>query len=166
VIGRAPHRGHPFRFLSTWLLECSRQEAWDVLADCLAWPEWWRGVQSVTELDPGDERRVGSAYRVAWRAPLVGYRVEFDFRVDEVDEPTRMAGSASGGLTGRGMWRLFEQPGVCAVTFDWEVRTTRAWMNAVAPVASPLFVSGHDRLMERGGRDLARRMGVRLLAAG
>jgi Polyketide cyclase / dehydrase and lipid transport len=155
-----------YSFLSCWLLECSRQEAWDVLADCESWPAWWRGVEFVEQLDPGDERRVGSAYRVSWRAPRVGYRVAFDFHVDEVDEPARMAGTARGGLAGRGVWRLFEQDGVCAVTFDWEVRTTRAWMNVLAPVARPVFTHAHDRLMARGGHDLARHMGVRLLAAG
>ena len=55
---------------------------------------------------------------------------------------------------------------MCAVTFDWEVRTTRAWMNALAPLARPLFTESHDRLMRRGGQDLARRLGVPLLAAG
>ena len=137
-----------------------------MLADCAAWPQWWRGVESVCELAPGDERRVGSAYRVSWRAPVAGYRVDFDFHVEEVEEPVRMGGSARGALTGSGVWRLFEQDGACVVTFHWEVRTTRTWMNALAPVARPLFRSGHDRLMRRGAQDLARRMGVRLLAAG
>jgi hypothetical protein len=159
-------RGSSYRFLTTWLLRAERQAAWDVLSDCLAWPEWWRGVESVAELDPGGERREGSLYRVAWRAPLVPYRVRFDFHVAEVDEPVRMAGSATGTLDGRGTWRLFESDGVCAVTFDWEVVTTRPWMAALAPVARPLFTESHDRLMRRGGEDLARRMGVALLAAG
>jgi hypothetical protein len=92
--------------------------------------------------------------------------VDFAFHVEEVEEPLRMAGRARGGLAGQGVWRLFEQDDTCAVTFDWEVSTTRSWMNALAPVARPLFVHGHDRLMARGGRDLAGRMGVRLLAAG
>lgn len=155
-----------YRFLTTWLLECPRLQAWDVLADCESWPQWWRGVEDVTRLRAGDERQAGSAYRVTWRAPLVPYRVRFDFHVDEVDEPARMAGTARGALRGAGTWRLFEHDGVCAVTFDWQVRTERAWMNGLAPVARPLFVEGHDRLMRRGGEDLAGRMGVRLLAAG
>lgn len=137
-----------------------------MLADCEAWPGWWRGVEAVDELDGGDERREGSAYRVTWRAPAVGYRVRFDFHVDAVDEPRSMAGHARGALEGGGRWRLFEEEGVCAVTFDWEVRTNRAWMNALAPLARALFTASHDRLMRRGGRDLAGRMGVRLLAAG
>ena len=94
------------------------------------------------------------------------YRVRFDFHVDAVDEPRAMAGHARGALEGAGQWRLFEDGGVCAVTFDWEVRTTRAWMNALAPLARPVFTESHDRLMRRGGQDLARRMGVALLASG
>ena len=155
-----------YRFLTTWVLDCPRERAWDLLADCEAWPGWWRGVESVTELDPGDERRVGSAYRVTWRAPAVPYRVRFDFRVDEVEEPSRMTGRASGALDGRGTWRLFTSGESCAVTFDWAVEVQRTWMLLLDPVARPLFAESHDRLMRRGGRDLAAALGVRLLAAG
>lgn len=147
-------------------MDAPRQRAWDVLADCERWPQWWRGVEAVDELEAGDQQRVGSAYRVTWRAPVVPYRVRFDFSVDAVDEPHAMAGRAHGALEGGGQWRLFEEAGMCAVTFDWEVHTTHAWMNALAPLARPLFTASHDRLMRRGGQDLARRMGARLLAAG
>lgn len=139
---------------------------WDVLADCEAWPTWWRGVEDVAELHPGDARRVGSVYRIAWRAPLVSYRVRFDFTVTSVEEPFAMRGTAGGVLEGAGTWRLFEHDGLCAVTFDWEVATARWWMNALASVARPVFADSHDRLMRRGGHDLASRMGVALVAAG
>ena len=137
-----------------------------MLADCESWPPGGTASRPSTRCDAGDERRVGSAYRVTWRAPVVPYRVRFDFHVDAVDEPRSMDGRAAGALEGGGRWRLFEDDGVCAVTFDWEVHTTRRWMNALAPLARPVFTRSHDRLMRRGGRDLARRMGVRLLAAG
>ena len=137
-----------------------------MLADCESWPQWWGGVERVDQLEAGDAQRVGSVFTVSWRAPVVPYRVPFDFHVDAVDEPRSMGGRANGALEGAGQWRLFEEDGVCAVTFDWEVRTTRAWMNALAPLARPLFTESHDRLMRRGGQDLARRLGVPLLAAG
>jgi hypothetical protein len=86
--------------------------------------------------------------------------------VHRIDEPVLMAGSAAGTLEGNGTWRLFEQGGITAVTFDWEVRTTPAWMNAAAPLARPLFGAGHDRLMRRGGRDLAQQLGAPLVACG
>jgi hypothetical protein len=71
-----------------------------------------------------------------------------------------------GELEGTGRWRLFEQDGVTAVLYEWNVRTTRRWMNLLAPVARPVFEYNHDVVMRWGGEGLARRLGVELLAAG
>jgi hypothetical protein len=154
-----------YRFVTTWLLEASRVAAWEVLQDPLRWPEWWRGVERVSELDPGDAQRLGSRYRIAWRS-RIPYELEFDFTVGEIDEPCCMAGHASGELEGTGTWRLFEQEGVTAVVYDWRVRSTKRWMNLLAPVARPVFEYNHDVVMRWGGEGLARRLGVELLAAG
>jgi hypothetical protein len=77
-----------------------------------------------------------------------------------------MEGDAEGDLTGRGRWRLFEQGGMTAVLYEWDVRTTKPWMNAVAPLARPLFERNHDVVMRWGGEGLARRLGAELIAAG
>lgn len=155
-----------YSLLTTWLLaDTDRVAAWDVLADVLAWPSWWPGARSVEELARGDADRVGSRYRVHWRAPIP-YPVRFDFVVEEVAAPRHMAGRASGDLDGRGVWRLFEEHGVTAVTYQWDVRTTRPLMNVLAPVAQPLFVRSHDRVMRDGGEALARRLGAILLSVG
>jgi hypothetical protein len=122
-------------------------------------------VVRVSELAAGDERRLGSRYRIAWRS-RVPYELEFDFTVRRVDEPCCMAGDATGELEGSGLWRLFEQDGVTAVVYDWRVRSTKRWMNLVAPVARPVFEYNHDVVMRWGGEGLARRLGVELLAAG
>ena len=144
-------------FLTTWLVETDRQAVWDVLANVESWPDWWPAVESARQLAGGDERRVGSSYRVRWRAP-VGYAVEFDFTVEHVDAPRLMAGRASGDLEGRGVWRLFEDRDLTAVTYEWEVATTKAWMNALGPLPRPLFRWNHDRVMAGGGEALKRRL--------
>jgi hypothetical protein len=154
-----------YRFLTTWLLETPRAAAWEVLQDPGRWPEWWRGVERVAELDAGDERRVGSRHRIAWRS-RIPYELEFDFTVRRLEAPAFMEGDAEGALQGTGCWRLFEQNGVTAVLYDWNVRTTKPWMNLLAPVARPLFERNHDVVMRWGGEGLARRLGARLLAAG
>jgi Polyketide cyclase / dehydrase and lipid transport len=153
-----------YRFLTTWLLEASREQAWEVLEDVPRWPEWWRGVERVEQLAAGDAERVGSRYLVEWRS-RIPYPVEFEFEVDRVERPGLMEGRAEGELTGRGTWRLLEDRGVTAVIYDWEVSTTKPWMNLLAPVARPLFASNHDVVMRWGGEGLARRLGVRLLSA-
>jgi hypothetical protein len=95
----------------------------------------------------------------------VGYRLEFDMRITAVDRPHRLEGEAVGELAGLGTWRLYEEEGETAVVFEWRVRTTRRWMNAIAPLARPVFRWNHDWVMRQGGRGLARRLGAELLSA-
>jgi hypothetical protein len=52
------------------------------------------------------------------------------------------------------------------VVSDWDVTTSKRGMNMLAPVARPVFEYNHDVVMRWGGEGLARRLGVRLLAAG
>lgn len=118
-----------------------------------------------SELDGGDSARVGSRYRVAWRCRMP-YVLEFDFTVRGLEQDRWMEGGATGDLEGTGCWRLFEDGGVTAVVYDWDVASTKAWMNVLGPLARPVFEYSHHAVMRRGGEGLARRLGVRLLAAG
>ncbi|CAN5545665.1 SRPBCC family protein [soil metagenome] len=152
-----------YRFLTTWLLESERRPVWDAIYDSDSWPEWWRGVEEAERLADGDADGVGQFGRYVWRSKLP-YRVEFFVRSTRVEAPYLLEGEASGELAGTGRWRLFEQGGVTAVLYEWNVRTTKAWMNALAPLARPLFAANHDWIMRRGGEGLAARLGCRLLA--
>jgi hypothetical protein len=154
-----------YRFLTTWLLDGPREPAWDTLQDTLDWPGWWKGVVRVDQLAAGDENRVGSRYVIEWRSRLP-YPLEFEFHVDEVQRPSVMGGRATGELEGTGRWRLFEQDGVTAVVYEWNVATTKQWMNALAPLARPVFAWNHDVVMRQGGEGLARHLGMPLLAQG
>jgi hypothetical protein len=104
-------------------------------------------------------------YRIAWRS-RIPYVLEFEFTVRELDEPRSMSGDAAGELSGSGHWRLFEQDGVTAVTYEWNVHTTKTWMNLLAPAAKPIFQYNHNVVMRWGGEGLARHLGCKLLAAG
>ncbi|MGX7000533.1 hypothetical protein [Caballeronia sp. KNU42] len=42
------------------------------------------------------------------------------------------------------------------VRYEWCVHTTRAWMNALAPLLRPVFQWHHDAVMREGGAALAR----------
>jgi hypothetical protein len=130
----------------------------------VSWPEWWRGVASVDELDPGDDEGRGGRHMIEWRSRLP-YPLTFEFTTDRVERPTLMEGRAEGELAGTGRWRLFEQDGVTAVVYEWNVATTKPWMNLLAPVGRPMFRWNHDTVMRWGGQGLARRVGARLLAS-
>jgi uncharacterized protein YndB with AHSA1/START domain len=152
-----------YRFLTTWLLEADRERVWDAIYDSERWPEWWKGVEEADKLEEGDETGVGQFGRYVWRAKLP-YRVEFFMRTTKVERPHLLEGDADGELAGVGRWRLFEQEGVTAVIYDWNVHTTKSWMNLLAPVARPAFKSNHDYVMRNGGEGIAKLLGGRLIA--
>jgi uncharacterized protein YndB with AHSA1/START domain len=153
-----------YRFLTTWLLESPREPVWDAIYDQERWPEWWRGVEEAVELHPGAEDGVGTVSRLVWRSRLP-YRIDFEVTTKRVEKPHLMEGIAVGELTGSGTWRLFEQGGVTAAVYEWNVTTTKAWMNLLGPVARPVFEWNHDWVMARGGEGMARLLGCRLLSA-
>jgi uncharacterized protein YndB with AHSA1/START domain len=152
-----------YHFLTTWLLEGGRERIWDAIYDSERWPEWWRGVEEATKLEEGDETGVGQYGRYVWKSKLP-YRLEFFVRTTRVERPHLLEGQASGELAGTGRWRLFEQDGATAVIYEWNVHTTRAWMNLLAPIARPIFATNHDYVMRNGARGLAELLGARLLA--
>jgi Polyketide cyclase / dehydrase and lipid transport len=152
-----------YRFLTTWLLEAPRERVWDAIYDSERWPLWWKGVMEAEKLEEGDEDGVGQFGRYIWRARLP-YRVEFFIRTTRVERPQMLEGDATGELAGIGRWRLFEQDGMTAVIYEWNVRTTRAWMNLLAPVGRPAFQWNHDYVMRNGGRGLAKLLGAPLIA--
>lgn len=152
-----------YRFVTAWCLAAAREDVFDVLHESERWPEWWRGLERVVKLEQGDADGRGSLGRYTWRS-LIPYRLEFDMRITHVDRPHRMEGSAVGELAGTGSWRLYEEEGATAVLFEWRVQTTRPWMNALAPLARPVFRWNHDWIMRQGGRGLARRLDAELLS--
>jgi uncharacterized protein YndB with AHSA1/START domain len=154
-----------YSFLTTWAFAAPVDDVWAALSDATAWPSWWRGVLVAEQLAPGDAEKVGSVHRYVWRS-LLPYSIGFTIETTRVERPYLLEGSADGDLRGTGCWRLWESPAGTAVTYEWDVETTIAWMNAVAPLGRPVFRWSHDHVMRNGGVGLARRLGVQLLAAG
>jgi hypothetical protein len=153
-----------YRFLTTWCLEAPIESIWDVLHDSEHWPQWWRGVERVVELEPGDENGIGQLGEYTWKSRLP-YELSFRIRTTRSERPHLLEGEATGELAGTGRWRLFEAGGATAVLYEWDVRTTRPWMNVLAPIARPIFAWNHDYVMRNGAEGLARLLGARLVTA-
>src|SRR5690606_1012390 len=102
--------------------------------------------------------------RYVWRS-TIPYPVEFEIETTRVERPHLLEGAATGTLRGTGRWRFFEGDRVTAVLYEWNVATTKRWMNALAPIGRPVFRWNHDRVMRAGGRGLARLLDVPLLAS-
>ncbi len=154
-----------YSFLTTWLLDSPREPVWEAIHEQESWPQWWRGVEEVKELRSGSEDGVGSVSRLVWKS-LLPYRVEFEVTTKRAERPSLLEGHAVGELDGIGRWRLYEQGGVTAVLYEWNVSTTKAWMNLLAPIARPAFKWNHDWVMARGGEGISRLLGCELMAGG
>lgn len=143
-----------YHFVTRWRVHAPAEEIFDALIEVEHWPEWWSTVARVERLDPGDADGIGARYRYSFTTRLP-YTLTFELRTLQLDYPTFIEIEAAGELVGKGIWRLAPRGGITDVQYDWIVRTTKRWMNLIAPIARPLFEFNHDAVMHDGARGLA-----------
>ena len=151
-----------YQFVTIWRVQAPQQDVWDLIFNSKHWPNWWRGVEKVETLKEGGDNHVGAVVRYTWKSKLP-YRLIFDMETTRVEPISLIEGRAFGELQGVGRWRLTNEQGVTTARYDWNVKTTKPWMNFLAPVAQPFFSWNHDVVMGWGGEGLAKQLGVKLL---
>ena len=144
-----------YHFVSIWQINAPIERVWEEIHHAERWPSWWKYVAGVEELEPGAPDGTGKRMRLLFRTRLP-YTLGFDVRVTRVHPPSELAAEATGELAGTGRWTLTPVAGGTLVRYNWDIRTTRRWMNLLAPVARPVFRWNHDELMRAGGQSLAR----------
>lgn len=142
-----------YRFVTEWLIQAPREAVWDELFHSERWPQWWRQLERVEERELGDANRIGCVRRFIWKGALP-YRLAVDMRLTRAERPHLLESRATGELEGSGRWSLREADGGTRARYDWNVRTTKRWMNRLAPVARPAFAWNHDMVMRGGERGL------------
>ena len=150
-----------YHFVSIWPINAPIERVWEEIHHAERWPSWWTYVAGVEELEPGAADGTGKRMRLLFRTRLP-YTLGFDVRVTHVHPPSELVAEATGELAGTGRWTLTPVAGGTVVRYNWDIRTTRRWMNLLAPVARPVFRWNHDELMRAGGQGLARRLGADL----
>ncbi len=139
--------------MTTWCVDAPINDVFAALDDAASWPQWWPAVRSAELAEDGDEDGVGRLWRFVFRGRLP-YQLAFQTRVVQVDRPWGLEGHATGDLIGVGRWRLYEGRGTAAI-YEWNVRTSRPWMDLLAPVARPAFAWNHGSVMREGAEGLA-----------
>lgn len=147
-----------YEFVTVWVLDAPIEKVWDEIKSSETWSIWWKGVLNVEELKKGNEHGVGKIVRSTWKSKLL-YKLIFDSEIVRVEDLKIIEAKAFGELEGRGLWQ-FEKldENKTRVQYDWKVRTTKSWMNLLAPVAKPLFRWNHNVIMNWGGEGLAKRL--------
>lgn len=153
-----------YRFVTIWQLKSPLAPVWDMIYHSDRWPSWWKGVESVVLVKEGNRDAVGSVYRYTWKSKLP-YRLTFDMQLTRVEPMALIEGVALGELSGKGRWQLTSEGDVTTARYDWQVETTKPWMNLLTPVARPLFKWNHNVVMNWGAEGLAGRLGATLIKA-
>ena len=150
-----------YHFVSIWQIQAPIERVWEEIYHAERWPSWWKYVVGVDELEPGAANGVGRRLHLLFRTRLP-YTLGFDVRVTRVQPPSELVAETTGELEGTGRWTLTSVDGGTRVRYNWDIRTTRRWMNLLAPVGRQAFSWNHDELMREGAQSLARRLDVDL----
>lgn len=155
--------GTRYHFITHIELNAQPQAIWETLARSEQWIEWWHWLREVEVLNEGGSDGVGRRVRHVVSSPL-RYRLTYFGLVTRAVEPVMSRFEAEGDLEGRGQFALEPtESGTTVLMFHWLVETPKPWMNVLAPLARPIFIWNHHRLMEDFGRDLAEALSVQLV---
>jgi len=147
-----------YEFVTIWDLNAPIEQVWEVIKHSETWNEWWKGVVRVVELKEGDADGLGSIRRSTWKSALP-YTLEFDSEIIRIEQMKLIEARAFGELDGTGLWQ-FESLSETStrVRYDWRVKTTKRWMNLIAPMARPFFTWNHNIIMGWGEEGLKRKL--------
>ena len=146
-----------YEFVTLWNFKAPQEEVWKLIFHSGHWPEWWPGVEKVEKIKDGDGNHVGAIHRYTWKSKLP-YRLIFEIQTTRVEPPSLIEGRAIGELQGKGRWQLSSDGQTTTVRYDWNVETTKPWMNFLAHIARPVFKWNHDVVMGWGAEGLVRKL--------
>ena len=153
-----------YHYISTWQLQAPIEQVWAAISNLDQLPTWYPAVQQVQTLTPGDDQQVGARVRYVLKGRLP-MRLAFEATITRVDPPRQLELRAEGDLAGTGRWDLEQHDGLTSARYTWDVRTTKPWMNLVAPLARPLFAWNSKGVMLKAGQGLARYLQAPLVKA-
>jgi len=151
-----------YRFITQWKIKAPLPQVWDAIYDSLNWPDWWKGVLAVKDIEKGGAHGVGGIRRYTWKSVLP-YTLSFNMRLTQVQDLSLLEGEAFGELEGEGRWLFIEQDGITHVEYHWNVITRKSWMNYLSFLLKPAFKYNHDVVMRWGAKGLANKLNAELL---
>jgi hypothetical protein len=152
-----------YSFITRWQIKAPLTIVWDAIYNSQYWPDWWDGVAAVKIIKPGDMNGIGGVSEYTWKRVLP-YSLSFTMRLTEIEKYKRIKGIVSGEVEGIGEWFFEEKDGITYIQYNWDIKTTLAWMNKVAFIMKPLFKFCHNLVMRWGAKGLAKKLNARLLS--
>ncbi|PKM12578.1 MAG: polyketide cyclase / dehydrase and lipid transport [Gammaproteobacteria bacterium HGW-Gammaproteobacteria-3] len=151
-----------FSLKTTWRIPAPIALVWDSLIHTETWPDWWRYVASVTELEPGLPDGLANTRSYCWRTALP-YDLHLEMTVIRLVPCRTITVAVSGDLTGTGQctFSVEAETEVTCVEFYWQVQTCKPWMNRLSILTRPVFEWNHAEVMKQGESGLIAYLGIR-----
>ena len=142
-----------YSFVTHWKIKAPVANVWDAIYLSTEWPQWWKGVKKVVDINTGDIDGLGAVRDYTWQS-ILPYTLTFSIKLTEKDTHKKLSGVAFGDLEGHGTWIFEEVDGITSVTYYWNVITNKPWMNYLSFILKPAFKFNHDVVMKWGEKGL------------
>jgi uncharacterized protein YndB with AHSA1/START domain len=152
-----------YSFITKWQIKAPLEDVWNEIQDSLNWPNWWKGVVHVQEIEHGDEQGIDGIRAYTWKSALP-YQLTFNMKLKEVEEHKKLVGIAFGELEGNGTWYFNYYEGITYVQYEWNVITNKSWMNYLSFLLKPAFNYNHNVVMRWGAEGLAKKLNAELIS--
>lgn len=145
-----------YRFITTWHIDRPITEVWEILIKFEHWPMWWKNIKHV-RLEKPKNKQDKFIFHFTWKGVLP-YSLTFPVTITNLELMRRIEGKAQGDLEGKGICDITSTKTQTTIIFTWDVTTKKRWMNLVAPIAKPIFVWNHNRIMQEGAKGLVKHL--------
>ena len=125
---------------------------WEAIADTTNYQRWWPWLKTFEE----ESLAVGDVWRCVVRPPLP-YTVRFSIRLDEVVQPSLVAATVHGDISGVARVEVAADGDGSAVRLTSRLAPSSRVFGIVAGIARPIVRRGHDWVLDTGARQFAAR---------
>lgn len=136
-------RQHRYHFVSRWTVDAPAAAAYAAVYEVVRYPAWWPEVKEAKQLDEGH----------LWMRTrsVLPYDLTFALERTIADRGAGiLEATLTGDLEGVIRWTIAPTDSGCLITFDEDVVTNKATLNALAPLVRPAFRANHALMMAHG----------------
>jgi hypothetical protein len=134
-------------FRSEWRIDAPPDDVYLALEELRRYPDWWREVRQVTQLDE-------DTAEIRCRATLPYDLVFLSSQSVRNRGGGVLEAKLAGDLDGFSRWTITADGSGTLAVFDEEVVATKRLLQVLAPVARPVFRANHELMMRHGQQGL------------
>ncbi len=138
-----------YRLLAIWRIEVPLEAVYAAATTPRAGRTGGRACGKWSRLRPVTPMVSTSVIRYFWQGRLP-YQMVFEVCATRIEKRVALEGTIHGDLEGVGRWHFNNEGAVSVVRYEWYVRSTRWWMNLIAPFARSVFIRNHGIVMRQG----------------